>query len=166
MSHNARIERQWDSILSELPEYRYRGARALVILHERQMRQFLQTWKDAKAASVVLPETQDPSYASLDALLSHVLQCSRNYMTWMCKMLALSDPQIRDVPDDTSEADTFLDHLLEQWLKPLARVPQERFFNAEYVSRWGTKYCIDAMLEHAVMHPIRHRFQLLQLMEK
>lgn len=34
----------------------------------------------------------------------------------------------------------------------------------EYPSRWKTLYCVDAMLEHAVMHPIRHAFQLEELM--
>jgi hypothetical protein len=40
----------------------------------------------------------------------------------------------------------------------------EEFSKPVYSSRWGVNYCVDAMLEHAVMHPERHRFQLLELM--
>jgi hypothetical protein len=50
------------------------------------------------------------------------------------------------------------------WATPLAQVDADRFERPEYESRWGTRYCIDAMLEHAVMHPIRHAFQLQSLM--
>ncbi len=42
----------------------------------------------------------------------------------------------------------------------MADVPVERFYKPEYEAPWKIRYCIDAMLEHAVMHPIRHRFQL------
>jgi hypothetical protein len=35
-----------------------------------------------------------------------------------------------------------------------------------FPSRWNVHYCIDAMLEHAVMHPIRHTFQLQELLAK
>jgi hypothetical protein len=43
-------------------------------------------------------------------------------------------------------------------------VTDEQLDKGIYPSRWGTEYCIDAMLEHAVMHPIRHEFQLRNLM--
>ena len=35
----------------------------------------------------------------------------------------------------------------------------------EYPSQWKTRYCIDSMLEHAVMHPVRHAFQLDELLK-
>ena len=43
-------------------------------------------------------------------------------------------------------------------------VPDDKLESPEYASEWQTRYCIDAMLEHAVMHPIRHRFQLDELL--
>ena len=43
-------------------------------------------------------------------------------------------------------------------------VPGERLDTSEYPSEWQTLYSIDSMLEHAVMHPIRHTFQLEELM--
>ncbi len=152
---------------SGLPEYSYAGARAMVILHERHLRSFLATWKRAKAAGVVLPVTTDPSYVSLEAVLAHVCRAARGYMTWMCDVLDLPDPGIRPAPTaDTVEADVdeFVEHLLERWRTPLASVTEDRFEHPEFDSRWKTKYCIDAMLEHAVMHPIRHEFQLAQLL--
>lgn len=149
--------------MSELSEYRYRGARALVLLHERELKEFLVAWKRAKAAGVTMPGTDDPSYASLETLLHHVLYCAGSYMIWMCRVLELPDPEIRPAPEAdaiAAEAESYIEHVSQRWRTPLADVPEERFDYPTYASGWGVDYCVDAMLEHAVMHPIRHRFQL------
>jgi hypothetical protein len=141
----------------------------LVLLHEAHLRRFFQTWKTAKAAKVALPSTDDPAYASLDALGRHVLGASRGYMVWMCEMLKLPDPGIRSAPDMAAlseEAENYMEHVLERWRAPLQGLANEQLDTPEYPSRWQTLYSIDAMLEHAVMHPIRHTFQLEELMER
>jgi hypothetical protein len=147
--------------------YRSRAARALVLLHDEHIRRFVRVWKQAKASSVVPPRSEDPAYASMEALLRHVLNAARGYMVWMCEVLELPDPQIRVTPEATAlagEADTYMEHVLEQWRTPLRDVGDDRLERPEYLSRWQTRYCVDAMLEHAVMHPIRHAFQLEELM--
>jgi hypothetical protein len=151
------------------PPYRSRAVRALVLLHDEHLRRFLVTWKRARAAAVVLPNTEDQAYLSLDTLLRHVLGAARGYMTWMCEVLALPDPEIRVAPEPAllvQDPDSYLEHVLEKWRAPLQDVGDDRLETPEYASRWQTRYCIDAMLEHAVMHPIRHAFQLEELMEK
>jgi hypothetical protein len=148
--------------------YRSRAVRALVLLHEEHLRRFVDTWRRALAASVSLPATDDPAYVSLDALGQHVLRSAGGYMRWMCEMLKLPDPGIRPAPDAAvivSEAEEYMEHVLERWRAPLCDVSNEQLETPEYPSRWGTLYCIDAMLEHAVMHPIRHAFQLEELMK-
>jgi uncharacterized damage-inducible protein DinB len=155
--------------MTELNDYKYRGARALVLLHETNMRQCLETWKKAKAANVKLPETTDESYESLETLLHHILRAARGYMVWMCKQLELPDPDIKTTPDVTTieaEADSYLEHVLERWPLPLVNVPEEKFGPHSYISNWGEAFSIDSMLEHAVMHPIRHEFQLKELMQQ
>ncbi len=107
------------------PDYTYRGARALVLLHERYMREFLLAWKRAHAARVRLPATDDPDYASHAALLHHGLRAARGSMTWLCEKLGLPDPGIEPAPGvDTVEkdADRYVEHLLARWRLPLARV--------------------------------------------
>ena len=149
--------------------YRSRAVRALVLLHEEHLRRFLVVWSEARAASVVLPKTDDPNYASLETLLHHVLGAPRRYVIWMCEMLGLPDPEIRVLPEPAAlsrEADSYMEHVLEKWRSSLLDVDDDRLLTPEYPSRWQTRYCIDAMLEHAVMHPIRHAFQLEELMRR
>ena len=149
-------------------QYRSRAVRAMVLLHEEHLRRFVHTWRLALAASVTLPPTDDPAYASLPALGKHVLRAAGGYVVWMCEMLTLPDPGIRSAPDVAvivRDADEYLEHVLDRWRSPLRDVANEQLETPEYPSRWQTRYCIDAMLEHAVMHPIRHAFQLDELLK-
>ena len=148
-------------------DYASRGVRALVQLHETHLRAFLQTWKRAQAAGVELPETDDPSYESREALLRHVLRAARGYMTWACDQLSLAAPDIGPTPEVDrieADADAYLEEVVAGWRDPLRGVEEKALHAPLYTSRWGVDYCIDAMLEHAVMHPIRHAFQLEELM--
>lgn len=148
--------------------YKYNGAKALVALHELHLRSFYSTWKEAKKLGIKLPHTDDPYYKSLDTLLYHLLRSARGYMIWMCKQLNLPDPQIDEAPlpeKIAKEAESYLDYLTDKWKYPLKDVPPELFEDKTYKSNWGVDYCIDAMLEHAVMHPIRHEFQLSNLIK-
>ncbi len=141
--------------------YAYGGARALVQLHDRHLRSFVAVWKQAFEEGVPLPPTDDPTCQSLEAMLRHVLGAARSYMTWMCERLGLDDPGIDRVPEDVAQdPDAYLGHVLARWDGPLRSLDAETAEKGVYPSRWGTEYCIDAMLEHAVMHPLRHEFQL------
>jgi hypothetical protein len=147
-------------------KYKYAGARALVKLHEIHLQSFYETWKEAKQVGVKLPFTDDPYYKSLDTLLYHLLRSARGYMMWICDKLQLPDPMIKETPPAEiikENAAEQMAHLFERWKLPLANVEPELFEDKVYKSNWGIDYCIDAMLEHAVMHPIRHEFQLKNL---
>lgn len=140
----------------------------MVILHDVEMRKFISTWKLAKtSANFKLPKTEDPSYQSLDHLAQHVLRAARGYMVWMCENLGLPDPGITATPSPeeiAAQIDSYAEALLAAWREPLKDVPEDRF-DEVYLSRWKIQYCIDAMMEHAVMHPLRHRFQIENLLK-
>ena len=149
-------------------QYRSRAVRAMVLLHEEHLRRFVHVWRLALASSIRLPPTDDPAYASLEALAQHVQSAAGGYMIWMCEVLTLPDPEIRSAPNASAivgDADDYMEHVLERWRDPLREVPNEKLETPEYPSRWQTRYCIDSMLEHAVMHPIRHAFQLDELLK-
>ena len=150
-----------------LKKYRYNGARSLVLLHEKHLESCLKTWQEAKSIGIELPKTDDIDYKSLDTLLRHILRAARGYMIWICDKLNLPDPKIAKTPETDiieAKAEEYISHLLEKWRLPLSDITEDKFHSPTYTSRWGVDYCIDAMLEHAVMHPIRHEFQLRHLM--
>ncbi len=147
----------------DLPPYQFAGARALVTLHDQHLRSCMDTWERARQAAVPMPATKDPDHASIEALGVHVLGCARYYMVWCCEMLELPDPGIDATPTPAAiaaDGATYLEHLLDRWRTPLASSNGNVFENNEYRARWGQLFSIDSMLEHAVMHPIRHQFQM------
>lgn len=149
-------------------DYKYKGVEALVLLHEEKMLSFIDIWKIAKQANLKLPITNDPDYQSLNHLLEHIVRSSRGYIIWICEKLNLSDPQINIPPTFEkieNDIDEYIAHLLDRWKLPLVNVDEKDFFTQTYMSNWETNYCIEAMLEHAVMHPVRHEFQLRNLLE-
>lgn len=158
--------------LAELPgpgEYAYRGARALVVLHERELRDFLTVWRRIDAAGLQLPETDDPSYLSNLHLLQHVLRAAGRYLEWICRQLELPEPGIRQPPEPSElalQAGDYLEHVLDRWRRSLTTVPESLMEQRAYTANWGAPMTIESMLEHAVMHPLRHTFQLEELMAR
>jgi hypothetical protein len=141
---------------------RHRGARALITLHDRELRRFLVAWRAAREAGRPLPQTSNPHYASYEALLRHVLAAARSYISWMSEGLGLPAPQIEAPPDAdgiVTALDDYLEHLLATWGSPLRDVEPARFTDVAYPS-WGTVSTIETKLEHAVVHPMRHALQL------
>ena len=58
----------------------------------------------------------------------------------------------------------FIDKLMILWKDSLTKLTScdlEKVF----ISNWNVKYSIEAMLEHAVMHCIRHEYQLRNLLK-
>jgi len=152
--------------VDELQDYRWRGARALVLLHDRALRELITVWKAARAKEIRLPQTSNPAYVSLVSLMQHVLGSAREYMTWLCGKLGLPDPGIDPAPEAVAleqSLDRYVEHLLERWRVPLADVEDSRFF-VSHKTEDGELTCL-VMLEHAAMHPMRHQFQLEELME-
>ena len=89
-------------------------------------------------------------------------------MVWCCEKLDLEAPGIEVTPEVgeiEAQVDRYVEHVLERWREPLADVPAESF-DVVHESPWGVGYCANWMLEHAVMHPIPHTFQLRKLMRE
>ena len=149
--------------------YEYGGARALVALHAEHLRKFMATWRRADNQAVELPASANPDYASREVLLAHVLGCAARYLTWICEKLELPEPNLEEYPDPAgfaARADEYLEDVLAAWERPLRGVTEASADSRVYESWWGVPYCIDAMLEHAVMHPIRHAHQLEELLAR
>ena len=63
-----------------------------------------------------------------------------------------------------SRAQQYLEYVLGKWDGPLADVTEQRL--SEPIFMWGEREigCVEAMMEHAVVHPARHQFQPIELM--
>jgi uncharacterized damage-inducible protein DinB len=155
--------------VSKPASFAFAGARVLVHLHERELRHFLDVWRRVDALELGLPRTSDPSYASREHLLVHVLACAAGYLVWICEQRGVEPPALDREPDPAgfdARADDYIEQVLDAWSVQLCDLTESEADGPAYASRWGVPYCIDAMLEHAVMHPVRHTHQLEALMSE
>jgi hypothetical protein len=150
-------------------EYRSRAVRSLVELHEAEMRRFLDTWARFVAAGAPMPEAHgDDSYASRDALGAHVLMAARGYLVrigeWIERPVTDVDAS-SDATDIASRMEPFAEHLFAAYRRHLVHVSPEQVDPQVHKTRWGDLMSVDNLLEHAVVHPMRHRIQLERILE-
>jgi uncharacterized damage-inducible protein DinB len=152
-----------------MPEFKSRAVRSLVELHETEMKKFFDVWDRFVASGLPLPEARgDADYQSRDHLVGHVVRAARNYLTWIGEQLG------RPVTDVDLEADSlkiaprakdFVAEVISAWRRHMPLIADEELEPAAYKTRWGVLMTIESMLEHAVVHPMRHRIQLERLLE-
>jgi hypothetical protein len=99
--------------------------------------------------------------------VSHVQGSARSYLLWIREVLG--DPiagleLIRDPAIIVPRIDDFMEETLDGWRRHLVDVTDEQLGPAQYRSRWGEMFTIDLMLEHALVHPMRHRRQLERIL--
>lgn len=147
--------------------FKSNAVRGCVELHEIELNRFYETWQRFRASGTPLPQTDDPSYQSADHLGGHVIRAARGYLTWIgeCvkRPVAGLDPDT-DPASIARKGRPFVDAVLEAWKRELAPLDGAELAQGTYKSRWGQDYNIEQMLEHAVVHPMRHRIQLERLM--
>ena len=146
-----------------MTEYRSPYAKTMVLLHATHLLDFLRTWKIAKNMRLSLEGTK---YQSADGLYVHVVSRSRDCLIRTCTELRLPVPAIREPPSPPfSEAvgDEYLKHLLDQWIYPLRDVVEQQLRQPSQPKPLDTTPPITAVLEHAVMHTLRHKFELSEL---
>ncbi len=150
--------------MSGAPEFASRAVRSLVELHEFEMRRFFETWDRFIVSGAPMPEARgDPDYQSPDHLVAHIARGARNYLTWIGEQLGRP---VKDVDPETDplkiapRVRPFVEEVLAAWRRHLPAVQDAELEPATYKSRWGVQMTIESMLEHAVVHPMRHRIQL------
>ncbi len=147
--------------------FKSNAVRSCVELHEVELRRFFDTWEAFRASGARLPQTDDPSYASPEHLGGHVLRSARSYLTWIGECVKRPVTDVDSDDDRVSVARkgrAFMDEVLAAWRRHLAALEDAELAPATFKSRWGEDYNIEQMLEHAVVHPMRHRIQLERLM--
>ena len=151
-----------------MAEFRSRAVRSLVELHNVELRSFLATWKRFVASGKPMPEAHgDADYENPERLVAHVQGAARSYMMWIREALGqpVTDMElIRDPAVIVPQLDAYMEETLAGWRRHLAVVTDEQLQDRQYRSRWGEMFDIEQMLEHAVVHPMRHRAQLERLL--
>ena len=150
-------------------EFQSRAVRSLVELHEREMHSFLQVWKRFVASGLPLPEAHgDEDYEDRERLFGHVLMAARGYLTrigeWVGRPVTDVDAS-QDRHEVARRGTEFADEVLAAYRRHLASVTTEEFEPQLHRTRGGHVMSVENLLEHAVVHPMRHRIQIERILE-
>ena len=149
-------------------EFRSRAVRSLVELHEREMRSWLETWQRFVASGLPIPEANgDANYESRDKLGAHVVMACRNYLTrigeWVSRPVTDVDAST-DHSAIVKRAPEFMAEVLAAYRSHLSQVTDQELEPQVHRTRWGDLMSVENLLEHAVVHPMRHRLQLERIL--
>jgi uncharacterized damage-inducible protein DinB len=150
-------------------EFRSRAVRSLVELHERELRSFLAVWNRFMASGLPMPESHgDHSYESRERLVGHVLMAARGYMIrigeWVGRPVNDVDAS-QDAHDIAGRLSEFANDVLAGYRRHLAHITDQELEPQVHRTRWGELMSVENLLEHAVVHPMRHRIQLERILE-
>jgi hypothetical protein len=151
-----------------MEEFRSRGVRSLTELHEHELKDFVATWRRFVASGKPMPEPHgDADYESPERLVAHVQGAARGYLLWIWEVLERPIeglPLVRDADVIVPRLDAFMAKTLDGWRRHLAPLEDAQLSPKQYLSRWGEPHTVEQMLEHAVVHPMRHRIQLERIL--
>lgn len=149
--------------------YRDNGAiGALLDEYEKALVELQQTIKPLttiELTTIVDRETKDEDCRSIQSILSHVIRSGYGYIVYLRKSLGeeLSFPKriTLDTPDAYHDAlNKMFDYNLQFFIDYPNFELEEYDLDKKIKTNWGQSYDGDQILEHAIVHILRHRRQI------
>lgn len=112
---------------------------------------------------IVDTETTDEDCRSVQAIVSHVINSGFSYADYLRILFSIDTSRpawttiaFKDLQKHIlSMFDYTLTTLEDRWT-----LSEEYIFSAVIHSRWGVAYNVEQLLEHAIVHVLRHRRQI------
>ena len=114
---------------------------------------------------IVDKQTNDPDCQSIQTVLTHVINSGYGYIVYIRKYLgeelSIFERERFDFVADYHTALTKMFRYNEQFFEDYPNIALEELDNAKkLVTRWGQVFDIEQLMEHAIVHILRHRRQI------
>lgn len=152
--------------------YREGAVGALMDEYERaawELRRLVERMAEDDMVRVVDTQTKDEDCRSVQTIVSHVVNAGYGYADLLRKVFSI--PSTRP-PKALLSRRAFL----EQWDAALAymaetlegrwKMSDEEIASAVINAGWGVRYDAEQLLEHAIVHVLRHRRQIEKFMRQ
>jgi len=155
-------------------QFRNGALGALMDEYERaieELKNLLQTIDTATFTRILDAQTKDNDCRSVQTITNHVVRSGYGYANYIRKYFKEDFTERKtDYQLLTSEAaSTELDHLLkytEATLSNKWKLSQSKLYKTMIHTTWGQNYDIDQLMEHAIVHILRHRRQIEKLLSQ
>jgi uncharacterized damage-inducible protein DinB len=120
-------------------------------------------------ARVIDNQTSDEDCRSIQTIISHVVRAGYGYADYIRYLFSISStrPAIELLKQSESikEIEDMLGYTI-QTLDGKWEMSDEVIVRTTIQSLWGVKYDLEQLLEHAIVHILRHRRQIEKLMQQ
>ena len=148
--------------------YRQGAKGALLDEYERVIGELQQTitgLSDKELVTVTDPHTSDDNCRSIQTVLSHVVNSAYSYAIYILHAYGYQmvrpekryHPRVNDYIKDLSDALAFTLMVFQDIRDSELEQPDN---DKKILTRWGQVYDIEQLMEHAIVHVMRHRRQI------
>ncbi len=148
--------------------YRQGAVGALLDVYEQaisDLKKAIEDIPDNALTIIIDPQTTDENCKSLQTILSHVVHSGYGYATVIHNLKGYNDTRqgktyhltIKEYVEDLTQIFTYTENIF----KEIKDTELEQFDNLSKIKTgWGQFYDIEQMVEHAIVHILRHSRQI------
>lgn len=160
------------SIKKSLEDYRPGAVGSLVDEYERaalELKSVLQAVGEADYARIADAETENEDCRSIRTIMSHVVRAGYGYANYIRAALSMNAAPVAHRQIERGEILGAIDEMLAYTVEIFDgrwQALDEEMISVPINTRWGVIYNIDQLLEHAIVHVLRHRRQIEKFLLK
>ena len=146
--------------------YRNGAVGALMDEYERaasELSRLVERIPEDDVVRVVDPRTKDDDCRSVQTIMSHVVRAGYGYADYIREQLSVEStrpqPRLLSRRESLEQLEAALGYTVET-LDGRWEMSDEEIAGIVIKTRWGPVYDLEGMLEHAVVHVLRHRRQI------
>lgn len=117
---------------------------------------------------IVDPVTKDEDCRSVQTIISHVINSGYGYANYIREWFSIpkNSPERRLLSQQEfiEESDKMLAYTVET-LQDKWEITEEEIIKVKIIVRWGPQHNLEQLLEHALVHILRHRRQIEKFVE-
>jgi uncharacterized damage-inducible protein DinB len=158
--------------MSEIKTFRPGAVGALMDEYERaalELKKTIESISEEAYNRLMDPETADENCRSIATISSHVVSSGYSYADYLRKVFEIGSnrPPRRmlariEVPEQMDAMLVYtIETLQEHW-----ELSEEEIVQTKIQSGWGVSYDMEQLLEHAIVHILRHRRQIEKFLHK
>jgi hypothetical protein len=112
---------------------------------------------------IVDSETKDDDCRSVQTIISHVINSGYGYANYIREWFTIPQHsparRLYQQNEFSAELDKMLIYTIET-LQDKWELPDNKIMKVKIISRYGPQYDLEQILEHAIVHILRHRRQI------
>lgn len=134
-----------------------------------ELKNLLNKISNSDFAKIADPDTRDEDCRSIQTIMNHVVRAGYGYSNYIRKEFGIDSTKPEFQISNIQEAILHFDRMLEYTVQTLEgrwEMTDDEISKVKIITRWGANYDLENLLEHAIVHILRHRRQIERFLIK